>query len=137
MSRARSDSSFQSCELIDCAMAASLTKTKPDTSLLKNKKKKAKAKSKGKVKSLSSSSAAKRYRSVPASQLPWKATRGTTYSLEDFQGEGGMLELEEIDGVDVVWEETATGGRTVKFNVSLLRNIAAAEKSCDHLSKQS
>jgi hypothetical protein len=28
-----------------------------------------------------------------------------------------MLELEEIDGVDVVWEERPDGSKTVKFNV--------------------
>jgi ATP-dependent RNA helicase DDX24/MAK5 len=83
----------------------------------KNKNKKSKAKSKGKGSSQSTSE--KKYRTVPATQLPWKASRDANYDFDDFKsGEGGMLELEEIDGVDVVWQEAPDGSKTVKFNVS-------------------
>lgn len=55
---------------------------------------------------------------MPAAKLPWKASKDSNYDLDDFEsGEGGMLELEEIDGVDVVWEERPDGSKTVKFNV--------------------
>ncbi|KDQ31822.1 hypothetical protein PLEOSDRAFT_154034 [Pleurotus ostreatus PC15] len=58
-------------------------------------------------------------------------TRATTYSTPDslpwrtasrplesgFDGDDGILGLEEVEGVEVVYEETADGGRVARFNV--------------------
>ncbi|KAK9893420.1 P-loop containing nucleoside triphosphate hydrolase protein [Cystobasidium minutum MCA 4210] len=84
----------------------------------KHKQRKLKSKS-GKGKALSGkSTSSKKYRDVPASKLPWRASKDANYDFDDFQaGEGGMLELEEIDDVDVVWEERPDGSKTVKFKV--------------------
>ena len=54
---------------------------------------------------------------VTAEDLPWKAVAhqqeaGINNALE------GMMELEEVDGVDVVFEETEAG-KVVRFSVSL------------------
>jgi ATP-dependent RNA helicase DDX24/MAK5 len=44
--------------------------------------------------------------------LPWK-----TIGRPGFGGDDGILEFEEVDGVEVVYEETE-GGRVARFNVS-------------------
>ena len=49
--------------------------------------------------------------------LPWKSIPRPTVSGLD--GDDGILELEEVDGVEVTYEDTS-GGRTVKFNVICL-----------------
>lgn len=88
---------------------------KPAKGAGKHKQGKLKSKSKDTATPKSNS----RYRAVPAAKLPWRISTDSNYDFDDFQsGEGGMLELEEIDGVDVVWEEGPDGSRTVKFNVS-------------------
>ena len=57
--------------------------------------------------------------SVSSQRLPWKRTAGAVYDFEGFEdGEGGMLELEEIDDVDVVWEEGLDGAKKISFKVS-------------------
>lgn len=40
-------------------------------------------------------------------------------------GDDGVLELEEVEGVEVVYE-TTEGGRVVKFNVSFRNTIYTA-----------
>lgn len=93
----------------------------------KHKQRKLKSKSKSAAKPSSSS---KKYRSVPAAQLPWRASKNANYDFDDFAaGEGGMLELEEIDDVDVVWEERPDGSKTVKFKVRL-PVVGHAAKRC-------
>lgn len=57
------------------------------------------------------------YKQVSAASLPWRRTAGAKYDFGDL-GDGGMLDLEEIDGVDVVYDETAQGGKTISFKVS-------------------
>lgn len=100
----------------------------------KHKQRKLKSKS-GKGKALSGkSTSSKKYRDVPASKLPWRASKDANYDFDDFQaGEGGMLELEEIDDVDVVWEERPDGSKTVKFKVSC--PVACTKKSCDRVAE--
>lgn len=54
---------------------------------------------------------------VTANDLPWKTVATPKEAgLGDFDG---ILELEEVDDVEVVYEETE-GGRVPRFNVSLL-----------------
>ena len=70
-----------------------------------------------KKRSASSSSLSKKkhkYTDVAAQDLPWRRLPHTGY---DFEADGGVLELEEVDEVDVVWEETADGGKSVRFKV--------------------
>jgi hypothetical protein len=55
-----------------------------------------------------------KYRELAAQKLPWKALAKGGY---DFDEDGGVLELEEVEDVDIVWQETAGGGRTAKFMV--------------------
>lgn len=50
-----------------------------------------------------------------ADELPWKSV--SRPSQTGLGGDDGILELEEVEGVEVVYEET-DGGRVVKFNVS-------------------
>ena len=51
--------------------------------------------------------------------LPWKTIKRTNEaSLGDF--DDGILEFEEVEGVDVIYEETDTG-KVAKFNVRLSR----------------
>lgn len=91
-------------------------------SLLKSSKMKSAKGKKRKVSSASSlpaSSKKSRRINVPSSKLRWKKTAGANYDFDGFEeGEGGMLELEEIDDVDVVWEEGLDGSKTVSFKVS-------------------
>jgi len=49
-----------------------------------------------------------------ANDLPWKTVKRPTES--GLGGDDGILELEEVEGVEVVYE-TTDGGRVVKFNV--------------------
>lgn len=97
----------------------------------KHKQRKLKSKSKD----LAASKA--KYRAVPAAKLPWRASKDSNYDFDDFQaGEGGMLELEEIDGVDVVWEERPDGSKTIKFNVSVEAECKwTFSKTSDHVLK--
>jgi hypothetical protein len=50
-----------------------------------------------------------------ADDLPWKIVSRPSEAGRG--GDDGILELEEVDDVEVVYEETQ-GGRVVKFNVS-------------------
>lgn len=52
-----------------------------------------------------------------ADDLPWKSV--SRPSQTGLAGDDGVLELEEVEGVEVVYEET-DGGKVVKFNVSEL-----------------
>ena len=47
--------------------------------------------------------------------LPWKTLKRP--QVAGFDGDDGILELEEVEGVEVVYEETE-GGRVARFNVS-------------------
>lgn len=47
--------------------------------------------------------------------LPWKAVRRPSETGLD--GDDGILELEEVENVEVVYEDTE-GGRVMRFNVS-------------------
>jgi ATP-dependent RNA helicase DDX24/MAK5 len=49
-----------------------------------------------------------------ADDLPWKTVKRPAES--GLGGDDGILELEEVEGVEVVYE-TTDGGRVVKFNV--------------------
>ena len=49
-----------------------------------------------------------------ADDLPWKTVKRLAES--GLGGDDGILELEEVEGVEVVYE-TTDGGRVVKFNV--------------------
>ena len=64
------------------------------------------------------SSTTSRYVEVAAQKLPWTRTPGATIELGS-DDEGGMLELEEVDDVDVVWEERPDGSKVVRFKVSM------------------
>ena len=46
--------------------------------------------------------------------LPWKIVSRSTAA--GFEGDDGVLMLEEVDGVEVTYEETATG-KVAKFKV--------------------
>lgn len=50
-----------------------------------------------------------------ADDLPWKTV--SRPSETGLGGDDGILELEEVEGVEVIYENTE-GGRVVKFNVS-------------------
>lgn len=51
---------------------------------------------------------------LTAEQLPWKTISRPTDTIID--EDDGILELEEVDDVEVVYEETSAG-RVAKFNV--------------------
>lgn len=73
-------------------------------------KSKSKSKSKGKGKTVAGPT-----RRLAASQLKWKPVNTSTVSAMD--GGGGMLMLEELEGVGVEWVEEG-GGRRATFVVS-------------------
>ena len=52
-----------------------------------------------------------------ANELPWKVVQRAHEAGLD-SGLDGIMELEEVEGVEVVYEETE-GGRVAKFNVSV------------------
>jgi ATP-dependent RNA helicase DDX24/MAK5 len=54
-----------------------------------------------------------------ADDLPWKPV---SRPLEAGMGFDGMLELEEAEGVEVIYE-TTDGGRLVKFKVSFIFKV--------------
>ena len=59
--------------------------------------------------------------------LPWKSVaRPDTTGLD---GDDGVLELEEVDGVEVIYEDTEAG-RTVKFNVMIEFPIFGLSSEC-------
>lgn len=50
--------------------------------------------------------------------LPWKKVkRPAQASFGALDHEGGMLELEEVEGVEVIYEDVPGGGRRVTFKV--------------------
>lgn len=51
---------------------------------------------------------------LTAEHLPWKTVSRATDTIVD--GDDGILELEEVDDVEVVYEDTPAG-RVAKFNV--------------------
>lgn len=54
-----------------------------------------------------------------ASNLRWKkVSRPSQAGYGALDHEGGILELEEVEGVEVVYEEVEGGGRRVRFLVS-------------------
>lgn len=54
-----------------------------------------------------------------ADQLPWKIVRTPLVTEIGDDGEGGMMELEEVEGVKIIYEENKTGrGRVAGFRVS-------------------
>lgn len=63
-------------------------------------------------------SAKKRLKIFGASldDLPWKSVARSLETALD--GDDGVLELQEVDGVEVAYEDTARG-RVAKFNVCL------------------
>lgn len=63
---------------------------------------------------LSSSRKKTKVQQRSADDLPWKAVRIPTEA--GLQGGEGVLELEEVEGIEVVYE-TTEGGRIAKFNV--------------------
>jgi hypothetical protein len=53
-----------------------------------------------------------------AEELPWKKSRRPLKT--GLVGDDGILELEEVEGVEVVYGITEGGGRVAKFRVSLV-----------------
>lgn len=54
---------------------------------------------------------------ITSSELPWKELsrpQGSNFGMTE---EGGFLMLEEVEGVDVQYEDTANGGKIAKFKV--------------------
>ncbi|KDQ09051.1 hypothetical protein BOTBODRAFT_138240 [Botryobasidium botryosum FD-172 SS1] len=64
-----------------------------------------------------------------ASSLPWKELARPHTSGFGMDAEGGLLMLEELEGVQVHYEETAAGGRVAKFSLGETTVAAAAPKS--------
>lgn len=58
--------------------------------------------------------------------LPWKSLHRP--GVAGFNGDDGILELEEVEGVEVVYEETE-GGRVARFNVSEWKVISSSQHS--------
>jgi len=54
---------------------------------------------------------------IPSDALNWKPVK--TAPMGGFDDGGGMMMFEELDGVDVKWEEGANGQKTAKFVVRL------------------
>ncbi|KLO11285.1 DEAD-domain-containing protein [Schizopora paradoxa] len=75
------------------------------------------SKAKRKSASTSQSSSRKKQKRVvdSISELPWKSVSRPANS--GFEGDEGILELEEVDDVEIVYEETENG-RVMKFKVS-------------------
>lgn len=55
---------------------------------------------------------------LSADDLRWKSIKATSFAGVD-EG-GGMMMLEELDDVDVQWEETAAGTKVARFMVRAL-----------------
>ena len=53
-----------------------------------------------------------------ADDLPWKSVSRPVEAGIGF--DDGILDFEEVEGVEVIYEKTADGGRVVKFNVSFI-----------------
>jgi len=91
-------------------------KRKLNTSLFSSQKKlKSSHKPRGLYEKSSIKSLATRV--VAVDELPWKSIR--MQDIGEFGDSGGamMMDLEEVDGVDVVYEENENGGKTVGFRV--------------------
>ena len=54
--------------------------------------------------------------------LPWKSVSRPSQTGIAMDGDDGILDLEEVDNVEVLFEQTDTG-RVVKFNVSYLNGF--------------
>jgi ATP-dependent RNA helicase DDX24/MAK5 len=61
-----------------------------------------------------------------ADELPWKTV--TRPFEAGMGGDDGIMELEEVEGVEVVYE-TTDGGRVAKFNVRLSRYTSTKHHS--------
>jgi hypothetical protein len=57
-----------------------------------------------------------------ADSLPWKAVSRPTEASMGF--EDGILELEEVDNVEVIYEETE-GGKITRFNVCVVMFVSS------------
>ena len=55
--------------------------------------------------------------------LPWKTV--SRFQESGIDGDDGILEFEEIEGVEVVYEETENG-RVARFNVRLRGSLLSA-----------
>jgi ATP-dependent RNA helicase DDX24/MAK5 len=55
---------------------------------------------------------------LPANDLKWRKVDTTTEAFAGMDEGGGMMMLEELDDVDVEWEEDGHGGKVAKFIVS-------------------
>lgn len=73
------------------------------------------AKRKNEEKTLSSRKKAKIQPHLSLRELPWKTIKRP--QVAGLNGDDGILELEEVEGVEVVYEETESG-RVARFNVS-------------------
>jgi ATP-dependent RNA helicase DDX24/MAK5 len=72
---------------------------------------------KRKIKNLSPSRKKSKVQHNFLEDLPWKTVSRPTET--GLGGDDGVLDLEEVDDVEVVYEET-DAGRVVKFNVSIM-----------------
>jgi ATP-dependent RNA helicase DDX24/MAK5 len=60
-----------------------------------------------------------KFQHCSADDLPWKSVSRSFEAGIGF--DDGILDFEEVEGVEVIYETTdASGGRTVKFNVSFI-----------------
>lgn len=70
----------------------------------------------GKSKLSGENKVVKTQKRLRADQLDWRSV--ATSSLPGMDAGGGMMMLEELDGVGVEWEDGPDGGRTARFVVS-------------------
>ncbi|KIJ33536.1 hypothetical protein M422DRAFT_213415 [Sphaerobolus stellatus SS14] len=56
-------------------------------------------------------------RAATADQLPWKTVLRQDIGELGDNGEGGMMELEEVEGVEIIYDEDGSGGKIVGFRV--------------------
>jgi ATP-dependent RNA helicase DDX24/MAK5 len=52
---------------------------------------------------------------IPSDTLKWKAVK--TAPVAGFDEGGGMMMLEELEGVDIEWEEGLNGQKVARFQV--------------------
>jgi len=85
--------------------------------------KKAATKDKSSSKTKGKAVAAGEKRRLRADELPWQTVNTST--LPGMDGGGGMMMLEELDGVGVEWIEDEAGHKTARFTVSVDIQVGA------------
>jgi ATP-dependent RNA helicase DDX24/MAK5 len=108
--KAKAASAAEAGADVDVGVAAA------ETSETSSKTPKSQSKAKPKSKGKKTNAEPTERRRLRADQLQWKAVN--TSSLPGMDGGGGMMMLEELDGVAVEWTEDAEGRKTARFMVS-------------------